>query len=74
MTAGQWHNTTECAWLTRFAACRAERKLDQVCSDQEYRIVFDRVNALPAGVEHLVVQLGGHIGLLDESILKPMIL
>ena len=40
------------------AVCSAERKLDQVCSDQEYRIVFDRVNALPAGVEHLVVQLG----------------
>jgi len=38
--------------------CRAERKLDQVCSDREYRIVFDRVGAMPSGVEHLVVQLG----------------
>ncbi|KAH9926121.1 uncharacterized protein B0H18DRAFT_1085075 [Fomitopsis serialis] len=38
--------------------CRAERKLDQVCSDRSYRIVFDRVGAMPPGVEHLVIQLG----------------
>ncbi|TFY58586.1 hypothetical protein EVJ58_g6335 [Rhodofomes roseus] len=38
--------------------CRAERKLDQVCSDQTYRIVFGRVSAMPAGVEHLILQLG----------------
>lgn len=49
----------------------AERKLDQVCSDQEYRTVFDHVNALPAEAEHLVVQLGEAIRvLLDASQLK----
>ncbi|KAF5330481.1 hypothetical protein D9619_005986 [Psilocybe cf. subviscida] len=38
--------------------CRAERKKDQVCSPSQYKRVFDRVNALPIGVEHLVVQIG----------------
>ena len=37
---------------------RAERKLGQVCSDEEYARVFDRLNALPARVEHLIIQLG----------------
>ena len=41
--------------LTRI---RAERKLGQVCSDEEYARVFDRLNALPARVEHLIIQLG----------------
>ncbi|KAF8968403.1 hypothetical protein BDZ97DRAFT_1655223 [Flammula alnicola] len=38
--------------------CRAERRKDQVCSPEEYQRVFNRLNNLPAGVEHLVVQLG----------------
>ncbi|KDR81789.1 hypothetical protein GALMADRAFT_239986 [Galerina marginata CBS 339.88] len=38
--------------------CRAERKKDQVCSPGQYRHIFDRLNSLPAGVEHLIVQLG----------------
>ncbi|KAF9036679.1 hypothetical protein BJ165DRAFT_1394689 [Panaeolus papilionaceus] len=38
--------------------CRAERKKDQVCSREQYQHVFDRLNGLPMGVEHLVVQLG----------------
>ncbi|KAF8911126.1 hypothetical protein CPB84DRAFT_1672473 [Gymnopilus junonius] len=38
--------------------CRAERRKDQVCSQPQYQHVFDRLNNLPAGVEHLIVQLG----------------
>ncbi|KAI9056891.1 hypothetical protein FKP32DRAFT_1762870 [Trametes sanguinea] len=38
--------------------CRAERKLDQVCSPFEYKAVFARMHQLPRTVEHLVVQLG----------------
>ncbi|KAI0948563.1 hypothetical protein AcV7_009271 [Taiwanofungus camphoratus] len=38
--------------------CRAERKKNQVCSQTEYRAVFDRVYMLPRNVEHLVIQLG----------------
>ena len=37
---------------------RAERKLGQVCSEEEYAGVFDRLNTLPARVEHLIIQLG----------------
>ncbi|KAI0329832.1 hypothetical protein GY45DRAFT_827575 [Cubamyces sp. BRFM 1775] len=38
--------------------CRAERKLDQVCSPAEYRAVFTRMRELPRTVEHMVIQLG----------------
>ncbi|KZT11642.1 uncharacterized protein LAESUDRAFT_720903 [Laetiporus sulphureus 93-53] len=38
--------------------CRAERKLYQVCSELEYRLVMEKAYALPGTVEHLVVQLG----------------
>ncbi|KIM49433.1 hypothetical protein M413DRAFT_438618 [Hebeloma cylindrosporum] len=38
--------------------CRAERKKEQVCSPGQYQRVFDRLNSLPPGVEHLVVQVG----------------
>ncbi|KAI0086636.1 hypothetical protein BDY19DRAFT_986462 [Irpex rosettiformis] len=38
--------------------CRAERKKNQVCSDEEYKVVFDCLSRLPPGVEHLVVQIG----------------
>ncbi|KAF8162955.1 hypothetical protein B0H34DRAFT_301294 [Crassisporium funariophilum] len=38
--------------------CRAERKKDQVCSPGQYRKVFDRLNSLPVGVEHVIVQIG----------------
>ncbi|KAF8497167.1 hypothetical protein F5888DRAFT_331073 [Russula emetica] len=38
--------------------CRAERKLGQVCSDEQYAKVFDRLNLLPSRVEHLIIQLG----------------
>lgn len=37
---------------------RAERKKTQVCSDQEYTVVFDRLSRMPDNVEHLVVQIG----------------
>ena len=30
----------------------------QVCSQEEYQKVFQKLHALPAGVEHLIVQLG----------------
>ncbi|KIY65027.1 hypothetical protein CYLTODRAFT_76394 [Cylindrobasidium torrendii FP15055 ss-10] len=38
--------------------CRAERKKDRVCSELQYQKVFDRLDAIPAGVEQLVIQLG----------------
>ena len=37
---------------------RAERKLGQVCSEEQYTKVFDRLNSLPSRVEHLIIQLG----------------
>lgn len=36
----------------------AERKKNQVCSDEEYKVVFDRLGQIPPHVEHLVVQIG----------------
>ena len=30
----------------------------QVCSQEEYKKVFQKLHALPAGVEHLIVQIG----------------
>ncbi|KZT44122.1 hypothetical protein SISSUDRAFT_1111790 [Sistotremastrum suecicum HHB10207 ss-3] len=38
--------------------CRAERRKNQVCSEVEYRMVFDRLDKLPPEVDHLVVLLG----------------
>lgn len=38
--------------------CRAERTLNQVCSETTYRRVFDRLWDLPHTVKHLVVQIG----------------
>jgi hypothetical protein len=29
-----------------------------VCSEEEYARIFDRLNTLPARVEHLIIQLG----------------
>ena len=40
---------------TRF---RAERKLGQVCSKEQYDKVFERLKKLPSRVEHLIIQLG----------------
>jgi hypothetical protein len=37
---------------------RGERKLGQVCSEEEYTKVFDRLSTLPPRVEHLIIQLG----------------
>jgi hypothetical protein len=37
---------------------RAERSLEQVCSEEQYARVFNRMNALRLGVDHLIVQLG----------------
>jgi hypothetical protein len=50
-------------WLSptvasRIIAHRAERRKDQVCSSTEYQKVFERLDALPQRVEHVVVQLG----------------
>lgn len=41
-----------------FVVSSAERKKDQVCSLGEYQRVFERLNSLPSGVEHVVIQLG----------------
>lgn len=38
--------------------CRAERKKDTVCSQAQYKKIFDYITQLPSGVEHLIVQLG----------------
>jgi hypothetical protein len=45
-------------WLLDLIPFRAERKLGQVCSDEQYAKVFDRLNSLPSRVEHLIIQLG----------------
>ena len=37
---------------------RAERKVECVCSEETYKIVFERLWELPQTVQHLVVQLG----------------
>ncbi|KAG6831193.1 hypothetical protein H0H92_012333 [Tricholoma furcatifolium] len=38
--------------------CRCERSKHQVCSQGQYQKVFQRLEMIPPGVEHLVVQLG----------------
>lgn len=39
--------------------CRAERKVDQVCTKEAYDKIFSRVQSdIPAGTEHLVILLG----------------
>lgn len=38
--------------------CRAERKKIRICSEQQYRKVFERLQTIPPGVEHLIIQLG----------------
>ncbi len=48
----------EIVWFLDPIAIRAERKLGRVCSDEQYNKIFDRLNTLPARVEHLIVQLG----------------
>jgi hypothetical protein len=44
--------------LKHMSAFSAERRIDQVCSDTEYRKVFERLRGIPHGVEHLIIQLG----------------
>lgn len=48
----------EVGWLLDSMRLRAERKLEQVCSEEQYAKVFDRLNSLPSRVEHLIIQLG----------------
>jgi hypothetical protein len=36
----------------------AERRKDRICSVTQYNRIFDRLNNVPQGVDHLVVQLG----------------
>lgn len=38
--------------------CRAERKVNQICTSKSYEKIFNRVRQLPAGVEHLIILLG----------------
>ncbi|KAH9977284.1 hypothetical protein BGW80DRAFT_1435953 [Lactifluus volemus] len=38
--------------------CRAERRLGQVCSPEQYGKVFQRLHELPSGVQHLIIQIG----------------
>ena len=37
---------------------RAERKIDRICSEETYKIVFEQLWKLPETVHHLVIQLG----------------
>jgi len=37
---------------------RAERKIERVCSEETYKIVFEQLWRLPQTVQHLVIQLG----------------
>jgi hypothetical protein len=48
----------EVGWFLDSVPLRAERKLEQVCSEEQYAKVFDRLNSLPSRVEHLIIQLG----------------
>ncbi|KAI0253864.1 hypothetical protein BJV78DRAFT_1371871 [Lactifluus subvellereus] len=48
------------AWVLMLD-CRAERNLAQMCSEEEYRKVFQRLNGLPHKTEHLIIQLGAPI-------------
>ena len=52
------YNSLEVGWFLDSTPLRAERKLEQVCSDEQYAKVFDRLNSLPSSVEHLIIQLG----------------
>ena len=45
-------------FLFSFVVSSAERKKDQVCSHSEYQRAFERLNSLPSGVEHVIIQLG----------------
>ncbi|KAL4076965.1 hypothetical protein V8B97DRAFT_1866259 [Scleroderma yunnanense] len=38
--------------------CRAERKKDRVCSDAQYRKVYDYIKQVPGSVEHLIIVVG----------------
>ncbi|THH33013.1 hypothetical protein EUX98_g1210 [Antrodiella citrinella] len=38
--------------------CRAERRKEQVCSPEQYKLVFDRLYKIPKPVQHLVVLTG----------------
>lgn len=38
--------------------CRAERKRDRVCSDGQYRKVYDCIKRMPDSVEHLIILVG----------------
>jgi hypothetical protein len=46
--------------------CRAERKLDQVCSKQTYDLVFSLLERLPLEVEQIVMLLGSSFSYLVE--------
>jgi hypothetical protein len=63
--ATAWILMLDCRWVNYnsrrdgfLIPLRAERKLGQVCSEEQYTKVFDRLNLLPSRVEHLIIQLG----------------
>ncbi|KAJ9110753.1 hypothetical protein QFC20_002794 [Naganishia adeliensis] len=53
--------------------CRAERKLDQVCSKQTYDLVFSLLERLPLEVEQIVMLLGAPFSLVSDlrSVTEP---
>ncbi|KAF8325996.1 uncharacterized protein EI90DRAFT_3231088 [Cantharellus anzutake] len=38
--------------------CRAERRKERIVSEKTYKVILDRIRALPTSVEHLVLLLG----------------
>ena len=54
-------------FILLFDVFSAERKEDQVCSIGEYQRVFERLNSLPSGVEHVIIQLG------TETLFPPLL-
>ena len=37
---------------------RAERKIDRICSQETYKVIFEQLGKLPETVHHLIIQLG----------------
>lgn len=53
--------------------CRAQRKLDQVCSEDTYERVFEACMNLPESVRHLIIQLGVPIAYPRMVFLEKML-
>lgn len=52
--------------------CRAERKLDRICSETTYQRCFDRVRA-HKGIKHLTILVGVPIACGSAAICSPLV-